>query len=92
MVRERGFLVLTCMSRLVLGESCCTSIKDFAIFPSHKKSPLACGCRGELRVWQILWRSQNSSSNPEVKHVSRAEAMRVGAPKSRMKSSNARTK
>ena len=30
-----GFLVLTGMPRPVLGESCTTSIKDFAIFPSH---------------------------------------------------------
>ena len=32
-----GFLVLTGMPRPVLGESCTTSIKDFAIFPPHKK-------------------------------------------------------
>ena len=35
---EKGrFLVLTGMPRPVLGESCTTSIKDFAIFPPHKK-------------------------------------------------------
>ena len=32
-----GFLVLTGMPRPVLGESCTTSIKDFAIFPPHQK-------------------------------------------------------
>ena len=32
-----GFLVLTVMPRPVLGESCTTSIKDFAIFPPHQK-------------------------------------------------------
>ena len=34
LVRERGFLVLTGMPRPVLGESCTTSSKDFAIFPN----------------------------------------------------------
>ena len=34
---REGFLVLTGMPRPVLGESCTTSIKDFAIFPPHKK-------------------------------------------------------
>ena len=37
LVQERGFLVLTGMPRPVLGESCTTSIKDFAIFPPHQK-------------------------------------------------------
>ena len=38
LVRERGFfLVLTGMPRPVLGESCTTSIKDFATFPPHQK-------------------------------------------------------
>ena len=38
---ERGsFLDLTRMPRLVLGESCTTSIKDFAIFPPHQKKNL----------------------------------------------------
>ena len=37
LVRERGFLVLTGMPRPVLGESCTTSIKDFAMFPPQKK-------------------------------------------------------
>ena len=32
-----GFLVLTGMPRPVLGASCTTSIKDFAIFPPHQK-------------------------------------------------------
>ena len=32
-----GFLVLTGMPGPVLGESCTTSIKDFAIFPPHQK-------------------------------------------------------
>ena len=32
-----GFLLLTGMPRPVLGESCTTSIKDFAIFPPHQK-------------------------------------------------------
>ena len=32
-----GFLVLTGMPIPVLGESCTTSIKDFAIFPPHQK-------------------------------------------------------
>ena len=32
-----GFLVSTGMPIPVLGESCTTSIKDFDIFPSHKK-------------------------------------------------------
>ena len=32
-----GVLVLTGMPRLILGESCTTSIQDFAIFPPHKK-------------------------------------------------------
>ena len=32
-----GFLVLTGMPRPVLGQSCTTSIKDFAIFPPHQK-------------------------------------------------------
>ena len=40
LVRERGFLVLTDMPRPVLGESCTTPLKDFAIFPPHpKKNP-----------------------------------------------------
>ena len=37
LVREREFFVLTGMPIPVLGESCTTSIKDFAIFPPHKK-------------------------------------------------------
>ena len=37
LVRERGFLVLTGMPSPVLGESYTTYIKDFAIFPPHKK-------------------------------------------------------
>ena len=37
LVRERGFLVLTGMPRPILGESCTTFIKDFAIFPHHQK-------------------------------------------------------
>ena len=32
-----GFLILSGMPRPVLGESCTTSIKDFAIFPPHQK-------------------------------------------------------
>ena len=35
-----GFLVLTGMPRPVLGQSCTTSIKDFAIFPPHQKKSL----------------------------------------------------
>ena len=38
MVRKRGFLVNTGMPRLVLEESCATSIKDFTISPPHKKN------------------------------------------------------
>ena len=34
-VRERGFLVLT---GIVLGDSCTTSIKYFAIFPTYPKN------------------------------------------------------
>ena len=37
LVQERGFLVLIGMPRLVLGGSCATSLKDFAIFPPHQK-------------------------------------------------------
>ena len=37
MVQERGFLVLTGMPRSVPGESCTNSIKNFAIFPPHKR-------------------------------------------------------
>ena len=37
LVREKGFLVSTGMPRPVLGESCTTSVKDFAIFPPHQK-------------------------------------------------------
>ena len=37
MVQERGFLVLTGIPRPMLGESCTTSIKDFAIYTPHKK-------------------------------------------------------
>ena len=37
MVHKRGFLVLTDMPRPVLGESCTTSLKDFALFPPHQK-------------------------------------------------------
>ena len=37
MVREKGFLVITGMPGLILGEPCTTSIKDFAIFSSKKK-------------------------------------------------------
>ena len=36
LVRERRFLVVTGMPRLLLEESCITSIKDFTIFPPHK--------------------------------------------------------
>ena len=35
--RERGFLVLTGMPSLILGESSTASIKDFAICPPDKK-------------------------------------------------------
>ena len=35
--KRGGFLVLTGMPRPVLGESCTSSIKDFAIFPPHQK-------------------------------------------------------
>ena len=34
---REGVLVSTGMSRSVLGESCTTSIKDFAIFPPHQE-------------------------------------------------------
>ena len=34
---REGVLVLTGMPRPILGESCTTSIKDFDIFPPHKK-------------------------------------------------------
>ena len=37
LVQERGFLVLTDIPIPVLGESCTTSIKDFAFFPPHQK-------------------------------------------------------
>ena len=40
LVEERGFLVLTDMPRSVLGESCTTSLQDFAIFPSHQKKKI----------------------------------------------------
>ena len=33
--KEEFFLVLTGIHRPVLGESCTTSIKDYAIFPPH---------------------------------------------------------
>ena len=37
LVRERGSLVLTGKPKPVLGESCTTFLKDFTIFPPHKK-------------------------------------------------------
>ena len=37
MVRKGGFFVLTGMPSPVLGEFSTTSIKDFTIFPPHKK-------------------------------------------------------
>ena len=42
LVLERGFLVLTRIPNLILGESFSTSIKDFAISPPHKKNPKNC--------------------------------------------------
>ena len=37
LIPERIFLVVIDMPRPVLGESCTTRIKDFTMFPAHKK-------------------------------------------------------
>ena len=52
-----GFSLLTGMPRPVLGESCITSIKDFAIFPPHKKKeviPGASRCCPDVRYLEAL--------------------------------------
>ena len=49
-------MVLTGMPRLVLGESCTTAIKDFAIFPPRQKQKKTITSTKVIQIY-FLWKS-----------------------------------
>ena len=61
-----GFLVSTGMPRPVLGESCTTSIKDFAIFPPHQKKRRNSKKTTQTKEKKELFRQDNEACHKSI--------------------------